>query len=126
MKVEVDRRIFIHCTILQQSVHINEQCSPRLINTTILIADMTVLESMAKLNSMSTNHGRQYHLRQLHPARSRRTDNVEDLIQEPFRSIAQVNRSLPHFICRRQINAVNTRRSTLPHWGFSDRPLSLV
>lgn len=82
MKVEVDRRIFVHCTILQQSVHIDEQCSPRLINTTILIADMTVLESMAKLNGMSTNHGRPYRWLQLHPARSRRTDNVEDPIQE--------------------------------------------
>lgn len=80
--MEVDRRIFVHCTILQQSVHIDEQCSPRLINTTILIADMTVLESMAKLNDMSNDHRRQYHLRQLHPARSRRTDNVEDPIQE--------------------------------------------
>lgn len=80
--MEVDRRIFTHCTILQQLVHINEQCSPRLINTSILIADMTVLESMAKLNDTSNDHRRQYHLRQLHPARSRRTDNVEDPIQE--------------------------------------------
>lgn len=79
--MEVDRRIFTHCTILQQLVHINEQCSPRLINTTILIADMTVLESMTKLNGMNNTHRRQYHWRQLHPARSRRTDNVEDPIQ---------------------------------------------